>query len=78
MSSKIDATMIDEKFDNGEDVSAFFDFSRARRSELEPKRVNVDFPLWMVKRLDVQAQKRGVTRQALIKMWLADRLDAAN
>jgi hypothetical protein len=67
----------DEKFDNGEDMSAYFDFSTARRPGLEPKRVNVDFPMWMVNRLDAQAQKRGVTRQALIKMWLADRLEAA-
>ncbi len=42
-----------------------------------PKRVNVDFPLWMVNRLDENAKKRGVTRQALIKMWLADRLEAS-
>ncbi|KAB7649050.1 CopG family transcriptional regulator [Polymorphobacter fuscus] len=64
-------------FDDGEDVSAFFDWSRARRPGLESKRVNVDFPDWMVRSLDRQAQKRGVTRQALIKMWLADRLETA-
>jgi hypothetical protein len=78
MSGKIDAAMIDEKFDNGEDVSEYFDFSNARRPGLASKRVNVDFPDWMVRSLDAQAQKRGVTRQALIKMWLADRLEAAS
>lgn len=72
----MDAKTFDEMFDNGEDVSAYLDFSRARRPGLEAKRVNVDFPAWMVQRLDMQAKKRGVTRQALIKMWLADRLEA--
>lgn len=66
----------DRRFDDGEDIDDYVDWSSARRPGLEPKRVNVDFPMWMVDRLDVQAKKRGVTRQALIKMWLADRLEA--
>lgn len=66
----------DRMFDDGEDISDYIDWSSARRPNLEPKRVNVDFPLWMVNRLDDNAKKRGVTRQALIKMWLADRLEA--
>jgi hypothetical protein len=68
----------DRMFDDGEDVSDYLDWSSVRRPGLESKRVNVDFPAWMVRRLDQQAQKRGVTRQALIKMWLADRLEAAD
>ncbi len=68
---------LDRMFDDGEDISAYFDWSKATRPALAPKRVNVDFPDWMVRSLDRQAQKRGVTRQALIKMWLADRLEAA-
>ncbi len=64
-------------FDDGEDIDAYVDWSSARRINEVPKRVNVDFPVWMVDRLDVQAKHRGVTRQALIKMWLADRLEAA-
>lgn len=68
---------LDRMFDDGEDVSAYFDLSTATRINQKPKRVNVDFPAWMVRRLDQQAEKRGVTRQALIKMWLADRLEAA-
>lgn len=67
----------DEMFDNGEDIDHLLDWSSARRVNQPAKRVNVDFPAWMVKRLDQHAQKRGVTRQALIKMWLADRLEAA-
>ncbi len=67
----------DRMFDDGEDISGFIDWSSAERPGLKSKRVNVDFPEWMVQRLDKQAQRRGVTRQALIKMWLADRLDAA-
>ena len=72
---KMDAATLDEMFDNGEDVSEYFDFANARRPGLEAKRVNVDFPAWMVQGLDRHARRRGVTRQALIKMWLADRLE---
>ena len=72
----ITAEEFDRMFDDGEDISAYVDWSSAHRPNLEPKRVNVDFPLWVVNRLDRQAQKLGVTRQALIKMWIADRLEA--
>ena len=65
---------LDEKFDNGEDVSAYFDWSKARRPNLEARRVNVDFPAWVVEGLDKQARHLGVTRQSLIKMWIAERL----
>ena len=68
---------LDRMFDDGEDVVAYFDLSTATRISAKAKRVNVDFPAWMVNSLDRQAEKRGVTRQALIKMWLADRLEAA-
>ena len=77
MIKKISGEELDRIFDDGEDVSAYFDLSTATRINQKPKRVNVDFPDWMVRSLDRQAQKRGVTRQALIKMWLADRLEAA-
>lgn len=63
-------------FDDGEDIDHLIDWSSAERVNT-PKRVNVDMPSWMVKRLDAQANRRGVTRQALIKMWLADRLEAS-
>jgi len=67
----------DQAFDNGEDISGQLDLSRARRPELEQKRVNVDFPVWMVHQLDREARRLGVTRQSVIKMWLAERLQKA-
>ena len=74
----ITAEEFDRRFDDGEDMSEYVDWANARRPALEPKRVNVDFPTWMVEHLDHNAQRLGVTRQALIKMWIADRLEAAN
>jgi len=71
----ISAEEFDRMFDNGEDVSAYVDWSTAKRPNLEPQRVNVDFPVWMVKQLDHEASRLGVSRQALIKMWLAERLE---
>jgi predicted DNA-binding protein len=62
-------------FDDGEDIDEYLDWENARRPSLESKRVNVDFPAWMVERLDRHAQRLGVTRQALIKTWIADRLE---
>ena len=70
----ITAEEFDEKFDNGEDISAYVDWSKARRPNLEARRVNVDFPAWMVERLDREAGRLGVTRQSVIKMWIAERL----
>jgi len=67
----------DQAFDSGEDISGQLDLSRARRPELEQKRVNVDFPVWMVHQLDREARRLGVTRQSVIKMWLAERLKEA-
>jgi hypothetical protein len=67
---------LDKKFDeNQDDVLDHFDLKTAKRTNHEAKRVNVDFPAWMVKSLDKEAQRLGVTRQSLIKLWLADRLD---
>ncbi len=68
------ATELDKRFDAGEDVSDQIDWSRSKRPNTELKRVNVDFPAWVVKGLDQHAQRLGVTRQSLIKMWIADRL----
>ena len=74
---KISAEEFDRRFDDGEDMSDYLDWSSFRRPWLEVKRVNLDMPQHMIAKLDVQAKKRGVTRQALMKMWLADRLDNA-
>ncbi len=71
------ASELDKKFDKGEDISDQIDWSKARRPNLEAKRVNVDFPTWMVQSLDNEARKLGVTRQSLIKLWLADKLEHA-
>ena len=74
---RISAAEFDAKFDAGEDVSDYMDWDNVRRPGLEKKRVNIDFTDATVRRLDHEAQRRGVTRQALIKMWIADRLDQA-
>ena len=68
------ATEFDRKFDAGEDVSGHVDWSKAKRPNEQVKRVNVDFPAWVVARLDRQARHLGVTRQSLIKLWIAERL----
>jgi hypothetical protein len=77
MTKTIDVAEFERKFDDGEDISEYVDWSSAHRPGLVAKRVNVDMPQHMVAKLDVHARKRGVTRQALIKMWLADRLETA-
>lgn len=68
------ARTFDRRFDAGGKVVDQLDLSKARRVGTDPKRVNVDFPAWMVDSLDREARRMGVTRQSLIKLWLADRL----
>jgi len=68
------ASEFDKAFDDGESVSGLLDLENARRPGLEQRRVNVDFPSWMVSAFDREAHRLGVTRQSLIKLWLADRL----
>ena len=65
----------DRKFDSGEDVMADLDMSKARRPGQEQRRVNVDFPSWIVESLDREARRLGVTRQSIIKVWIAERLE---
>ena len=67
---------LDKKFDDGEDIDEYIDWSKARRPGLEARRVNVDFPAWVVAALDREAQRLGVTRQSVIKVWIAERLEA--
>ena len=69
------ASEFDKRFDAGEDVSGDLDLSKARRPNREARRVNVDFPSWMVESLDLEAQRLGVTRQSVIKVWIAERLE---
>ena len=73
------ALEIDKKFDdNEEDVLEYFDTKKIKMLNEEPKRVNIDFPAWMVKSLDKEAKHVGVSRQAVIKMWLAEKLQNLN
>ena len=69
------AEEFDRKFDRGEDITKYLDLSKARRPGEQPRRVNVDFPFWMVEALDREARHLGVTRQSIIKLWIAERLE---
>ncbi len=70
------AREFDKKFDEGkEDISKYLNISKARRPGQEQKRVNVDFPLWMIHLLDKEARRLGVPRQSIIKFWVAERLE---
>jgi hypothetical protein len=71
------AKELDAKFDAGEDISKHLDLSKARRPQQEQKRVNVDFPVWMIHSLDKEAKRLGVPRQAIIKVWVSERLEKA-
>ena len=69
------ARELDEKFDRGEDITSELDLSKVRRRNQEPKRINVDFPIWMIESLDREAKRLGVTRQSIIKVWIAEMLE---
>ena len=69
------AEEFDKRFDRGEDVTSELDLGGARRPGFEQRRVNVDFPVWMIESLDREARRLGVTRQAVIKVWIAERLE---
>ncbi len=68
------ASEFDKKFDDGESVVEMLDLARARRPGEEQKRINLDIPVWMITALDREARRMGVTRQSVIKIWLAERL----
>ncbi len=72
------AKELEKKFDEGEDISQHLDLTKARRPEQEQKRVNVDFPVWMIHLLDKEARRLGVPRQSIIKVWVAERLEKAS
>ncbi|GMR24353.1 MAG: hypothetical protein BMS9Abin37_2885 [Acidobacteriota bacterium] len=69
------AEKFDKAFDAGEDITEHLDLSKARRPGHEQRRVNVDFPIWMIEALDREASRLGVARQSLIKMLIAKHLD---
>ncbi len=68
----------DKRFDSGEDITKYLDVKKARKPEQEHKRVNVDFPLWMIHLLDKESKRLGVPRQSIIKIWIADRLEGVS
>ena len=69
------AKHFEKMFDDGEDIAHLLDLSSAKRPNQDQKRVNVDFPKWMVNELDLEARRIGVTRQSIIKVWIAERLE---
>lgn len=71
---KVKAESLDRAFDAGRDVTSALDLAKARRPGRVQRRVNVDFPAWMVESLDAEAGRLGVTRQSVIKVWIAERL----
>jgi len=73
---KTKASDFDKNFDDGESVIEHLDLSKARRPAEEQKRINMEMPVWMLAALDREAKRMGVTRQSIIKIWLAERLQA--
>ena len=71
------ASEFDQAFESGEEMLEYIDVVSAKRRRQAIKRVNVDFPTWMIQSLDREARRLGVTRQSVIKVWLAQRLEAA-
>ena len=72
------ANEFDKQFDNGAEKISALNLSKAKRLMLDQKRVNVDFPIWMIESMDREANRLGVTRQSIIKIWLAERLEQIN
>ena len=68
------ATDLDRRFDAGENITKVLDLARAQRTNQKQKRVNIDFPSWMIHSLDKEADRLGVTRQSIIKVWISERL----
>lgn len=71
----MNAEELDQKFDDGDDVLEYFDLTTLKRPGLETQRVEIDFPQWMVDSLDREAQRLGIQQQAVVKVWIAERLD---
>lgn len=71
------ATTFEKAFEAGENITAHLDLNKASRLEQKNRRVNVDFPAWVVQKLDKEARRLGVSRQALLKIWIAERIEAS-
>ena len=72
--STITAQEFEQRFDEGEDITPYIDNSTIHRPGLEARRVNVDFPEWIIQKLDLQSKLIGVSRQSLIKLWVSERI----
>ena len=72
--STITAQEFERRFDEGEDITPYIDESTIHRPGLEARRVNVDFPEWIIQKLDLQSKLVGVSRQSLIKLWVSERI----
>ena len=68
------AELLDRTFDAGRDITSALDLTKIQRPGRQQRRVNVDFPVWMIESLDAEAGRLGVTRQSVIKVWIAERL----
>jgi hypothetical protein len=76
--STMTAQEFERRFDEGEDITPYVDKSSIRRPGLEVRRVNIDFPEWIIQKLDFQSKLIGVSRQALIKLWVSERVQQEN
>ena len=73
---KVNESELDRKFDdNKEDILEYFDLSNAKRINLEQTKIDLDLPVWMIQSLDREASRLGIARQAVIKTWLAERIE---
>jgi len=72
--TSITASKFDEKFNEGEDIIEHLDLINITKPGNNPKRVNVDFPAWMVQELDKVSRRLGVTRQSVIKIFISEKL----
>ncbi len=72
--NKISATKFDEMFDRGEDVTPFLDLDSVQINRPH-RRINLDIPVNVLNQIDFEANRIGVARTALIKIWLAEKVD---
>jgi len=70
----ISAEEFDEKFEAGEDLSEYLDLDKAVRPELKQKKIRLQLPEWMLGSVDREAKKLGVSRQAVLRMWISEKL----
>ncbi len=72
------ASKFDAKFDRGENILDALDLSKAKRPMQQQALVSLDIPTWMLDSLDKEAARIGISRQSIIKVWLAERLETVS